>query len=116
VTDELATLCAALPRLRKSFRGPASADTRAIVEQAARAARQGEPVTDLLIRLGLTEDEDEWNPRGGLPTSLPSASFEPVTGVYVCPQETCARVETRAAGDEPPTCHLFEQTLRFVAD
>ncbi|QWF84915.1 hypothetical protein [Amycolatopsis sp. CA-230715] len=115
MTDELATLCSALPRLRRSFRGAASAEIRAVVEQAALAARRGEPVSDFLVRLGLGDDEDG-QPSRGLPTSLPSASFEPVTGVHVCPAGTCGRVETRSAGGEPPQCHLFEQTLRFVAD
>jgi hypothetical protein len=115
--EALAILCAALPRLRKSFRGPASAASRALVEQAARAASENQPVTPFLARLKLNE---RYVPtvRGALPTALPAAEAEsePMTGEYVCPNGTCDRVEERPAGAGLPTCNLHDQALRFRAD
>jgi hypothetical protein len=113
--EALAILCAALPRLRKSFRGPASAASRALVEQAARAASENRPVTPFLAKLKLNE---HYVPtvRGALPTALSRSELEPMTGAYVCPNGTCDRAEDRLPGADLPTCNLHDQALRFRAD
>jgi hypothetical protein len=111
--DALAQLCAQLPKLRKSFRGPASVASRALLEQAAQAARCGEPVAPFIEQLGVGHES---NVRGALPTRVHPEASRPLTGVYLCPKGTCDRVVYRATGSELPSCNVYEQALRFVAD
>jgi hypothetical protein len=127
--EEIARFCADLAELRRLLRGPASAERRAILEQAVRAARRGEPVGPFLARLrpAPPPPTQEWPepeyqgsfdgpPRGTTPTALFDAATPPVTGVYVCPGDTCVRVAERRAGSPVPRCDIHEQALRFVAD
>jgi hypothetical protein len=127
VTDEteqqlLAQFCADLGQLRWLLRGPASATLRAVVEQAAWAARHGEPIGPWLARLlhdsggsgGSPADSDVT--RDVLPPRLPDVDTPPVTGIYRCPRDVCSRVEVRRAGSELSSCDIHEQALRFVAD
>jgi hypothetical protein len=122
--EELARFCAELAEIRRLLRGPASAAHRALVEQAVRAARRGEPVGPLLERLrGGTAPPAQpvpGSPYRGAPSPLPPPVFDagagPVTGVYVCPGDVCSRVEVRSAGSAVPSCDIHERALRFVAD
>jgi hypothetical protein len=122
VTDQedLALFCAQLPTLRRMFKGPASAAARATVEQAAAAARAGRPIGSFLAELGLdagpAEPATHHSTREGPPTRVHTGLSGPVSGVYVCPDGTCRRAETRAAGGALPTCGVHERALRFVAD
>ncbi len=111
--DALAQLCAQLPTLRKSFRGPASVASRALLEQATQAARRGEPVAPFLEQLGAGRES---KPRGTLPTPIHPEAARPLIGVYLCPKGTCDRVVYRTAGSELPSCNVHDQALRFVAD
>lgn len=115
--DDLAAFCAQLPALRKMFKGPASADSRATVEQAVAAARAGRPVGPFLDTLGLRHDTvEQRRTRTGPPTRVAAGLSGPVSGVYVCPDGTCRRIETRGAGGDLPTCGVHDRALRFVAD
>ncbi|MEV0197345.1 hypothetical protein [Nonomuraea sp. NPDC050691] len=116
--EALAVFCAALPHLRTLLRGPASSERRAVVAQALRAARRGEPIERFLTRLGIgagPEPEERGSTRSTLPPQLDSERG-PVVGGYVCPLGTCTRVEHREADAELPTCEVHEQALRFSAD
>lgn len=122
--DELlAEFCAELPTLRRALRH--SAGKRAILEQAAEAARRGEPVEPLLRRLGYRGVEPPTSTPagparggvqgGGLPTPVDRASTG-VAGVYVCPAGICGRVVVRPPGGVLPSCHLHQRDFRFVPD
>jgi hypothetical protein len=124
--EERARFCADLAELRRLLRGPASVERRALVEQAVRAARRGEPVGPLLARLRPAPPPPDGEPAHPAPgygqsrDATPPAVFDiaapPVSGVYVCPGGTCSRVVERPAGSPVPRCDVHEQALRFVAD
>ncbi|MFG2072185.1 hypothetical protein [Nonomuraea maritima] len=113
----LAAFCAAVPHLRTLLRGPASAGRRALMAQVLRAARRGEPVGALLDQLGIdtVPAAEEVDTRSALPTPV-DGERRPITGVYVCPKETCTRVVHREADAEVPSCEIHEQALRFSAE
>jgi hypothetical protein len=122
--EELARFCADLAELRRLVRGPASVQSRALVEQAVRAARRGEPVGPFLARLRpppqaggpAAPGPGDGQSRGATPPAVFDVAAPPVTGVYVCPGDTCSRVAERVAGTPVPRCDIHEQALRFVAD
>jgi hypothetical protein len=115
--DQLAALCAELPELRVLLR--AMPARRALLEQAVRAARRGEPVGDYLRQLGIADGNAVGPavPRGPGPSSVPwDTDGHSVDGVYVCPADLCLRLEQRRPGDDLPTCHLHDRPLRFEPD
>ena len=101
----LTEFCTRLPELRRRFKH----GERALVEQTVLAARNGESidarVTELL-----------GPPRPGVQLTEVYGPSTGVTGAFLCPTGKCDRVVYRKAGEDLPTCPLFERDLRFVAD
>jgi hypothetical protein len=106
----LTMLCAKLPELRDALRN----DPRRVqLEQAVADALRGESVTASLRGLGIEVDN------GGDRGTNPGMSWwpkHPVTGVYLCPEGQCERLETIGPRDRPPECHLRGRILRFIPD
>jgi hypothetical protein len=137
--DELTVLCAQLPVLRRLNRGPVSARTREVLEQAVAAAREGRPIGGYLEALGLAPAlEAAAAPETAAPeTEVPGPFWEPTrdagptrsagptrveseplffSGVYICPRAVCGRAEHRPPGAGLPECAIFGEALRFDGD
>ncbi|MGP3968611.1 hypothetical protein [Streptomyces sp. 6N223] len=128
--DLRAQFCADLPALRRLTRGAAGQRRRAELERIARAARQGEDITPLLVAAGLLVPDDEDallaagapphdSERSGSRFPLPTAvggPGRPVSGDYVCPDGGCSRVERRGPSEPVPECEVHRRALRLMAD
>jgi hypothetical protein len=107
----LTMLCTELPALRAALRDDPR--RRVLLEQAVAGALLGEPVAALLRDLGI--DVDNGGDRGANP-GMSWWPKHPVTGVYVCPEGQCERLETIGPRERPPECHLRGRILRFIPD
>jgi hypothetical protein len=114
----LAVLCRELPEFHEVA---AMTGKTAALAAVLKAAREGEPIEELLRSAGLLSALDSGTSRSfpgsgdpGLVVALGGSTGGHVAlGTFRCPAEICDRAERPGAVDDMPVCAVHRRALRF---